>query len=430
MKISLKILLPSIVLFSLLIVTAVKAESAFIDAIIAIIEDNVITNNELQQEVNKIQQEMRINNRELPDSPALNRQVLELMINRSIIKQEAERRGVTITETQLNTTMQNLARRNNKTLAEFRETLLAENIGYNDFRNDVKDKMMISSIQNSYAQKNVDITEQEVDDFIARSGADADTFEFRLAHILIALPDGANSQQVTRARNQTLELMEKLKQGLDFSDLANEFSAGGNALQGGDLGWRKLAEVPSLFATPVQQMDINNVSEPIRSASGFHLIKLTDKRDSEQLFVEMINARHILIKPDELTSDKESREKLETIREQVLLGADFTQLAKQYSDDPGSKGLGGDLGWFEAGTMVSAFEEMLKITPLNATSPVFRSSFGYHILQLLGTKTVDETATGKRNKIREQLGKQKKTEVLELWQRRLRDQAFVKILGS
>lgn len=408
----------------------VMAKADFIDAIIAIVEDDVITDNELQKEVSNIQQEMRQKGRQLPSNPALYRQVLELMINRSIIKQEATRRGVTITETQLNTTMQNLAKRNNKSLAEFREVLLAENIDYNDFRNDLKDKLLISSIQNSYARKNIDLTEQEIDDFIKRRGSDAETLEYKLSHILIALPDGAATAQVTKAREQTLTLLEKLNNGAEFSSLANEFSSGNNAIQGGDLGWRKLAEVPSLFADVVQQMDVNDFSDPIRSASGFHIVKLDEKRDSEQYIVQQVNARHILIRPDELTSDEEARIKLESIREQILQGSDFEALAKQHSDDPGSKGLGGNLGWFEASTMVPAFQEMLKQTPADTTSPVFRSQFGWHILQMLGSKTIDETEESKRNKIREQLSNQKRTEVLELWQRRLRDEAFVKIFSS
>ena len=430
MKICNKILIHSMLVIAWLTWTPVYAQASFIDAIIAIVEDDVITDNELQKEVSNIRQEMRAKGRELPDNPSLYRQVLELMINQSILKQEALRRGVTVTETQLNTTMQNLAQRNQKTLAEFREVLLAEGIDYNDFRDQIKDKLLISSIQTSYARNNVDITEQEVDDFIKRSGADSDSLEYKLAHILVALPDGATSEQVTQAREEVQGLLKKLRNGASFTELANEFSAGSNALQGGDLGWRKLAEVPSLFTPLAQKLKVNEYSEPVRSPSGFHIVTLTDKRDSAQVIVQQMNARHILIKPDTLTSDEDARTKLESLREQILQGADFGELAKAHSDDPGSKGLEGDLGWFEPKTMVPAFEKMLLQTEPDTTSPVFRSQFGWHILQVLGTKIIDETEESKRNTIRTQLSNQKRDEVLELWQRRLRDQAFVKIITS
>ena len=430
MKICNKILIHSMMVIAWLTWTPVYAQASFIDAIIAIVEDDVITDNELQKEVTNIKHEMRAKGRELPDNPSLYRQVLELMINQSILKQEALRRGVTITETQLNTTMQNLAQRNKKTLAEFREVLLSENIDYNEFRDQIKDKLLISSIQTSYAHKNVDITEQEVDDFIKRSGTDSESLEYKLAHILIALPDGATSEQVTNAIEEVQGLLKKLRNGASFTDLANEFSAGSNALQGGDLGWRKLAEVPSLFTPLAQKLKINEYSEPVRSPSGFHIVTLTDKRDSKQVIVQQMHARHILIKPDTLTSDEDARSKLESLREQIVQGADFGELAKVHSDDPGSKGLSGDLGWFEPKTMVPAFEKMLLQTEPETISPVFRSQFGWHILQVLGTKIIDETAESKRNTIRAQLSNQKRDEVLELWQRRLRDQAFVKIITS
>ncbi len=422
-------------IFSLLLCCSYSAAQAqapapagYIDSIIAIVEDNVITNSELSREVTRIREEYSAKGQQLAASTTLNRQVLELLIVKSILIQEAENRGVKITETQLNDTMQNLAKRNNKTLAEFRQLLLAKGLEYNVFREDVKSEMLINTIKNSYARQNIDITDQEVDDFITRNGSDTNSLEYRLSHILIALPDGASSEQVTEARIKAEDIIQKLKKGASFTLMAAEYSAGSNAIEGGDLGWRKLAEIPSIFSELIQNIKVGEISESIRSASGFHVVKLVDKRDSEQVIVEQSRARHILITPNELMSNEQAQQKLEKIREEFLQGADFAELAKKYSDDPGSKGLGGDLGWITQGTMVPAFEKALLATKTGQTSEVFRSRYGWHFLQVQDRKKVDETDESKRSKVREQLQKQKEREVLELWQKRLRDQAFVKII--
>ncbi len=424
-----KTLLNSIILCCLLS-PVLANEPIYIDSIVAIVEDDVVTNSQLHKEIEIIRKELSAKGRGLPPETSLNSQVLELMITKSILIQEARSRGIKVTDTQLNSTLSDIAKKNNLTLAQFREALLGNGIDYNTFREEVKNNLAINQIKASYARQNVDITEQEVDDFLARNNSDSSSLEYRLSHILIALKDGASSEQVSKAQQQIRDLKKRIDSGEDFFQLATTYSAGSNALQGGDLGWRKLAEIPSLFATNVPQMKVAEVSEPIRSASGFHIIMLSETRDSEQVLVKQTRARHILIKEDELTSREQARQQLEQIREKIINGEDFYELAKQHSDDPGSGGLGGDLGWFEKGVMVPAFQQVLDKTDFGETSEVFRSSFGWHILQVLGRRTVDETEESKRAKIRQQLQEQKQAEVLELWQRRLRDQAFVKIFDS
>jgi len=407
-----------------------QAQTNYIDSIIAIVEDDVITNSELRLEVTRIRKEFSSKGRNLPSNSSLNTQVLELLITKSILVQEAKNRGANVTDTQLNSTMQNLAKRNNKTLAQFRDSLIASGLEYNTFREDVRKELIINNLKSSYARQNTDISDQEVDDFISRNEGNTNSLEYKLLHILIALPDGANTEQLTQARIKSEEIIHKLNNGENFQQLAAEFSAGSNAIEGGDLGWRKLAEIPSLFANIIHQIKVGEISAALRSASGFHIIKLADKRDSELVIVEQTSVRHILIKPDKLVSNEQAKQKLIDVREQFLTGSDFAELAKEYSDDPGSKGLGGELGWVEKGTMVPAFEKMLIATPTGETSEVFRSRFGWHFLQVQDRKKVDETDESKRKKIREQLQAQKQREVLDLWQRRLRDQAFVKIISE
>ena len=231
-------------------------------------------------------------------------------------------------------------------------------------------------------------------------------------------------------RAQIQQISDQFKQGESFSKLASTYSAGSTALQGGDLGWRKLAEIPSLFANVVPQMKVGEISQPLRSASGFHLVMLNDQRDAEQVLVDQIRARHILVKTDELTSSEQAREKLEAIRERIIRGEDFAELAKAHSDDPGSGGRGGDLGWFSEGVMVKEFTDVAKRSQIGEVSEVFESQFGWHVLQVTERRTVDETEESKRNKIRAQLQEQKSKEVLDLWQRRLRDQAFIKLFDA
>jgi peptidyl-prolyl cis-trans isomerase SurA len=406
------------------------AATTFIDTAIAIVEDDVITNYELAHEVDRIRKDLVKQGRTIPPEVSLNRQVLELMINKSILLQQANSRGVVITDTQLNSTLQNMARHNQMTLTQFRSALVNTGIDYNRFRQDIRDELAINHIKNQYALQNVNVSDQEVEDFLARNKDNNNADEYKLSHILIALPDAASSEQVSKARESIESIKQNIEQGADFAQQASEFSAGGNALQGGDLGWRKLAEIPSLFANIVPKMKVGTISEVLRSPSGFHIIRLDEKRNGEQVLVQQTHARHILIKTDAVTNSQQAKQKLEDIRTRIINGDDFAELAKQYSDDTGSGGLGGDLGWFGKGMMVKEFQEVLDNTDINEISEVFRSPFGWHIVQVLGRRTVDETEESKRNNIRSQLQEQKKKEVLELWQRRLRDQAFVKLVDA
>ena len=408
----------------------VPADAQEIDRIVAIVEDEVITRRQLQQEIQRLRDEFKLQGRRLPPDADIAPQVLELLINQSILLQQAKMRGVTISDSQLNRALEKLAANNGMNLGQFRRALIENGIDYPAFREKIRREMMVNTIKSSYARQNVEISDQEVDDYLRRNAGQDENREYRLAHILVALPDGASSQQVSEARQLAGELVARARSGEDFGELARQHSASGTALEGGDLGWRKHAEVPSLFSERVPTMIPGQVSDPIRAAGGFHIVKLVDLRDTDQVLTEQTHARHILIKPDAVTSDEDARHQLEAISQQLLDGADFAELAREHSDDPGSKGLGGDLGWVGKGVMVPEFERVMLATPQGEISEVFRSPFGWHVLEVLERRTVDETDESKRKKIRALLHKQKRDEVLELWQRRLRDGAFVKILDN
>ena len=267
----------TILLLALTLHTPAKAQQLqYIDSIVAIVEDDVITNQELFEEVSRIRKEFSSQGRRLPPEGSLNRQVLELMITKSIIFQEAKARGVKITDTQLNTTLQGLAKRNNLTLAQFREALIEQGMDYNKFREDIKKELAITRIQNGYASQNVDVSEQEVDDFMHRNSEGSDSLEYRLSHILISLPDGASSEQVSEARTTINAIAERLEAGEDFAELASTLSAGNNALQGGDLGWLESGTGEPAILNAVAGLSPGDIAGPIRTPRGYHVIKVVE----------------------------------------------------------------------------------------------------------------------------------------------------------
>jgi peptidyl-prolyl cis-trans isomerase SurA len=347
------------------------------------------------------------------------------MISDSILLQQAKNRGLRITDGQLNQAMQNMARENSMNLSEFRQALIGKGIDYAQYRESFRKEMAIGTLQRQFTARTVEITEAEVDDFINRTGSGKGEYEYRLAHILIALPDAASSEQVDSASRTVQQLLERLNQGARFEQLANEYSAGSNALQGGDLGWRKKAEIPSLFSNQVLSMEPGEYAGPLRSASGFHIVSLVERRDLEQVLTKQTRTRHILIRSNELISEDEVKNRLQSLRERILAGEDFARLARLFSVDYTSGSQGGDIGWSEAGTTVPEYESVAGLLEPGQISEPFRSQFGWHLLEVTGRRTIDETEESKFNKIHSQLLLQKRLEAFDIWKRRLRDEAYV-----
>ncbi len=417
--------LTGIILGGLLILTPAAAVQTSLDTIVAVVDESVITRRELGNRVKLITIDFSKSQRKLPTSDVLERQVLEALINDSLLLQEANRRGIKISDSQLNQTMQRLARQNNMTLSDFRKALIADGLDYDKYRQTVRREMIISTLQRQYSQRNATVSDAEVEEFLKLSGNDATNFEYRLSHILIALPDAATPEQVNLAQQTAKEIISRLGQGEEFDQLANTFSAGDTALQGGDLGWRKKAEIPSLFTSQVLSMEPGGHAGPIRSPSGFHVVHLKERRDLEQVLSEQIRSRHILIKPNELVSEEDAQKRLLEFRQRILSGEDFGRLARLYSVDYTSGSEGGDIGWMDPGATVKEYEDMTNQLKEGEISEPFRSQFGWHLVEVTGRRTVDETAQNKRQKIYSQLLQQKKREVFDLWKRRLRDEAYV-----
>ncbi len=419
-----------ILLCGLLLTQPIAAAQSSLDSIVAVVDESVVTERELADRIKLVTVEFNQSNRRLPKSEVLHRQVLEILINDSLLLQEANRRGIKITDGQLNQSMQRLAQQNKLSLSDFRKALIRDGLNYDNYRETVRREMTVSTLGRQYSQRNATISDAEVDDFIKVSGGDDTNYEYRISHILIALPDAAPPEQVSEAQEMAEQILAELNQGVKFDQLANKYSTGDTALQGGDLGWRKKAEIPSLFTTQVLSMEPGTYAGPIRSANGFHIIHLDELRDLEQSISKQTRSRHILIKPNELVTEDDARDRLSGFRDRILQGEEFSRLARLYSVDYSSATEGGDIGWQDPGSTVKDYEAVTDQLEIGELSEPTRTQFGWHLIEVTDRRTVDETEQNKRNKIYSQLLQQKQREVFDLWKRRLRDEAFVVILAE
>jgi peptidyl-prolyl cis-trans isomerase SurA len=429
-RLQMKIFRLLILLCSFIPTSAVLAIETSLDSIVAIVDESVITERDLENRIKLIKLDFKRSNRRLPNESVLQRQVLEALINNSILKQEATRRGIKITDSQLNQTMQRMAQQSNMNLSDFRSSLLAEDLDYDQFRETVRSELIFSTLSRQYGQRNATISDAEIDEFVQLSAGENSSFEYRLSHILIALPDAATPQQIEKAQSTASEILSSLDQGAQFEELANAFSSGDTALQGGDLGWRKQAEIPGLFTASILTMKPGDYAGPFRSASGLHIVNLTERRDLEKSISKQTRSRHILIKSNELISEEEARNRLLEFRDRVEAGEDFARLARLYSVDYTSGVKGGDIGWMDPGTTVREYEEAANQLKDGEMGFPIRSQFGWHLIEVTGRRTIDETEQNKRNKIKSQLLEQKQSEVFDLWKRRLRDEAYIVFPGQ
>ena len=414
----------------LLLMQSAASAQVSLDSIVAIVDESVITERELKDRIDLVKNEFARTNRSLPRSDILQRQVLEALINDSLLLQEAKRRGIKITDSQLNQAMQRVARQNKMSLSEFRNAVIADGLDYEKTRENVRRELILTTLMRQYSQRNATISDAEVDDFMKLSGDEDASYEYRISHILISLPDAASPEQVSEAQNIAQEILSELDRGAQFDQLANTYSSGETALQGGDLGWRKQAEIPSLFTAQVLAMEPGGHAGPIRSASGFHIVHLAERRNLEQNITRQTRSRHILIRPNELVSEEDARDRLLEFRDRILAGEDFARLAKLYSVDYGSGAKGGDIGWMDPGTTVREYEAVTNQLKEGEISQPTRSQFGWHLIEVTGRREVDETEQNKRRKIYTQLLEQKQREVFDLWKRRLRDEAYVVFPGK
>ena len=415
-------------LLLLLCAAVAPAQVQPLDAIVAVVNDDVIVQSELESAIEQLLPELQAEGAPIPNPATLRKQVLEQLIQERLQVQRAEERGISVDEATLTQALTNIAQRNGMQLAQLREALEANGIPFDAFREETRGQILTTRLQQEEVMKGIRVSEREVERFVENN---ADSLirreEVRLQHILIALPEDASDEQVAEARAQANELMQRLRRGEDFAPLARQYSDGGRAEDGGDLGWFPMAEVPSLAAEPAQTLDRGEVAGPIRSPSGFHLLRIADIKGSEPDPMTQTHARHILIRTSEVVSDADAQRRLAQLRQRITGGEDFAAMARSHSDDTGSALNGGDLGWINPGDTVPEFEqEMEKLAPEEISQP-FESPFGWHILQVLERRQQDTTDELMRMRAKDALRQRKADEAREIWLRRLRDEAYVDI---
>ena len=397
-----------------------------LDSIAIVVNDNIISTQEVSNRLEDFKRQLDLQGKKSPPLNLLKKQVVERMIIDSIQLQLAKAQGIHIDDLSLNQALEGIAKNNKTTLENMRRTLQKKGMNYENFREQTRKDIMIRQIQQRMIYSRVKVSQQEIDIFLEQqkqSGQKAND-KYHLAHILIATPEAASAEDIADALKKSETVLAELKNGKSFSDVALKHSKGRHALQGGDLGWRSAAQLPSLFLDTARSLKKGNTSKPLRSASGFHILKLIDLK-TQQLLVNQTHARHILIKADQITSDEQARKQLTLVKKRLDKGEDFSTLAAKFSQDPGSKNNGGDLGWTAEGTFVPRFTKVMKSLKANQISEPFKSQFGWHVIQVLGRRQQDETDTLIRQKAELAIQNRKADEELQLWLRRARDEAYV-----
>jgi peptidyl-prolyl cis-trans isomerase SurA len=323
--------------------------------------------------------------------------------------------------------MENIARQNDITLSQMSEILERDGFSFAKFREQIRNELLTTRLRQKVVESRIQITDQEVDNWLASNAARIANRDYHLAQILIGVPEGATPEQIEAQQRKAREVLEQLRQGTDFGRLAVAVSDGRNALEEGDLGWRSSDQLPSLFADAIARMEAGDISEIIRSPSGFHIVKLLEVRESTPQLITQTRVSHILITPDELVTSEEARLRLERLRERIINGADFAELARANSTDTTSAVKGGDLGWINPGELVPQFERVMNELQPGEVSMPFQTQFGWHIAEVMERREEEAAATAQRAAARETLFRRKAEEEWDLWLRRLRDEAYVEI---
>ena len=400
--------------------------TSLVDRILAVVNSEVITQFDLSERVTRALRELRSRSIPPPDENEFRRQVLDRMIIERTQLQLARETGLQIDDLQLDATIARIAESNNMPLMEFRRTLERDGIPFDKFREEVRTEIILARLREREVDNKISVAESEIDNFIAdHKEAKDQSVEFNLSHILIRLPEQARPEQITQQRERADEAVKRIKAGADFAQVVATFSDASDALQGGNLGWRTTDRLPELFAGVVAGLRPGEISEVLRSPAGFHIVRLNERRGAGAPYmVEQNHVRHILVRTSETVSQDEARRKLLALRERIVNGSNFSELARLNSDDS-SAGRGGDLGWVYPGDTVPDFERAVKdLKPMQLSQPV-KTQFGWHLIQVLERRTTDASSERKRLEARKALRERKSDEAFQEWLRQLRDRAWV-----
>ncbi|MGZ8162319.1 MAG: peptidylprolyl isomerase [Methylobacter sp.] len=416
------------VLFCSFLFSSFLIHAEVLDTIIAVVEDDVILERELEREVSAIEQRIQASKAAMPPASVLRKQVLERMIVDKLQRQLAEKAGITVTEEMLNSSATDIAQRNNMNLQEFRAELESQGISYKSFLDNMRNEIIINQLRGREIGGRIKVTDREVDHYMeTQDKIGEEAVQYHLGHILIAVKEAASATEIQKAQSKAEELVKKLRAGQDFAQIAISESDDANALKGGDLGWRTRGDIPTLFVDVIGQLAQGEVADPIRSPSGFHILKMLELKGIDAHMVTKTKVRHILIKTNELIDDAEAKKRLLALKARIADGDDFAALARAHSDDKGSALKGGSLDWVGPGDLVKPFEEAMEKLAVNEISEPVQTQFGWHLIQVLDRQNKDNSEEFKKNLVRDAIRKRKIEEETELWLRRLRDEAFVEI---
>jgi len=398
-----------------------------LDRVVAIVNDGVVLNSDLDAQVEIVSERLRQQKLEPPPQNVLRQQVLERLVLQEIQLQRANHAGVKVSDEMLNAALEDVAKRNNLSLTQMPEALKQQGIDYAEYREEIRREMLLQLLRQRDVLQHISVTPREIDQFLDRqSKAPSERNEYNVSHILIAVGQEASPAQQDAAAKRAQEVYERAKSGEDFAKLAVAYSNSQTALDGGALGWRKGSELPTFLADIIARLKPGEVSEPLRTPTGYHIIRLNEVRGGSQTAVEnQVHVRHILMKTNELADDATVRGKLQALRERILKGEDFAAVAQVTSQDPGSAAEGGDLGWAGPGSFAPEFEQAIATLKDNDISEPFHTQFGWHIAQMLGHRRFDNSDEIKRRQAAEAIRASKADEETELWLRRMRDEAYV-----
>ncbi|WP_439859943.1 peptidylprolyl isomerase [Pseudomonas sp. MBLB4136] len=415
-----------LLLGALFLGAAAQAEVKSLDRVVAIVDNDVIMQSQLDARVREVQQTIAKRGAEVPPQSVLDDQVLERLIIENIQLQIGDRSGIRITDEELNQALGTIAQRNGMSLEQFRAALAKDGLSYADARDQVRREMIISRVRQRRVAERIQVTDQEVQNFLASDlGKLQLSEEFRLANILIPVPEAASPETIQAAERQARELYQQLQRGADFAQLAIARSASETALEGGEMGWRKAAQLPPPFDAMIGALSVGEVTEPMRTPGGFILLKLLEKRGGASQVRDEVNVRHILIKPSEIRSDAETKRLVERLHQRIQAGEDFAELAKSFSEDPGSALNGGSLSWIDPSALVPEFREVMANTASGELSKPFKTGYGWHILQVMGRRATDSSAEFREQQALNLLRNRKYDEELQAWLRQIRDEAYV-----
>jgi peptidyl-prolyl cis-trans isomerase SurA len=397
-----------------------------IDRIVAVVNTEVITQNDLSDRVNLVVRQLQRQGGQLPPSDVLSRQILERLINDLLQVQLAKETGIKVDDATLDRTIERIAQENNLPMTEFRAALEKDGIKYPRFREDIRNEILLARLREREVDNTIVVTDAEVETELARLAREATSdAEYRLSHVLVLVPPQATPDQIEARRRRALLALSELRRGANFAQIAATYSDAPDALQGGNLGWRPSSRLPSLFLETLERLQPNDVSDIMRSPNGFHIVKLLEKRGKATVAgVQQTNVRHILLRARDGLSESEARQRLLTLRERIEKGADFTELARLHSEDA-SASKGGDLGWVAAGDTVPEFERVMNSLKDREVSLPIQTPFGWHLVQVLSRRSDELSEDRKKSAARQAIRARKADEAYQDWLRQSRDRAFV-----